>query len=164
MAVIDALTNIFGSYNGDTVTSQNVFSTDSSVVSGSSIDTTGATDTGQIVDLGEGQPLYLNLTVTTAFAGGTSAEFQAISSTAADLGTAVKVLASSGAIPIAKLTAGAKISVPIGKVDPRDLQRYIGGQVTCVGTVTAGAVTGSISPFTGDRSEQVSYQSGFTVS
>lgn len=163
MAVIDALTNVFGSYSGTTVTGQNVFSTGSAVVSGSSIDSQGGSPTGQNIDFGEGQPLYLNLTVTTAFAGGTSAEFEIISATAADLGTAVKVLASSGPIPIAKLVAGAKISIPLGKVNPRDLQRYVGGQVECVGTVTAGAVIGSISPFTGDRSEQVNYQSGFTV-
>jgi len=163
MAVIDAFTTLFGSYSATAPTGQNVFSNASSVVSAESYDTHGGSPTAQAIDLGEGQPLYLNATVTTPFAGGTSGELQIISADDAALTTNVTVLASSGALAIALLAAGAKLSVPLGKVDPRVLRRYVGGRVVSVGNNSAGAIVGGLTPFTGDRIEQVSYRSGFEV-
>lgn len=163
MAVIDNFLLLSGSYSGATVTGQNVFASGASVVSTNSIDTRGGTVTGQNVDLGAGAPLYLNVTVTTAFAGGTSAAFEIISADDAALTTNVTPLASSGAIAIASLGAGKKVSVPMGNVDPRTIRRYIGYRCTNVGANSAGAVVANLSPFLGDRSSQQSYQNGFTV-
>jgi len=163
MAVIDNFLLLSGSFSGATVTPQNVFASGASVVSTNAIDTQGGSPTGQNRDMGEGEQLYLNVTVDDAFTGGTSAEFQIVSADDGALTTNVTVLASSGAIAVAQLTAGAKISVPLGKVDPRTLRRYLGARVVNVGANTTGSIVASLSPFTGDRSKQVSYESGFTV-
>jgi hypothetical protein len=149
MAVVDAFTHIFGSFDAaGNVVAQNVFGAATTIVSGSSIDTTGATKQLQSADLGEGQPLYLNVTFINAVVGGTGMDVQVISADDAALTTNVTVLATSG---------------PIGKVDPRTLRRYVGGQVVSVGTTTAGSVNGGIGPFTGDRSKQQNYQSGYAI-
>jgi predicted RecA/RadA family phage recombinase len=164
MAVVDAFTHIFGSFDAaGNVVAQNIFSAGAAVVSGSSIDTTGATKQLQAADLGEGQPLYLNVTFINAVVGGTGVDVQVISADDAALTTNVTVLAASGPIATAALKAGSKVSVPIGKYDPRALRRYVGGQVVSAGTTTAGSINGGIGPFTGDRSKQQNYQSGYAI-
>jgi len=162
MAVIDTFLQLSGSYSGSTVTPQNVFASGAAVVSTNVVDVTGGSATGQIADIFKGEELELLINVITAFAGGTSAEFQLVSADNAALSTNLTVLASSGAIPIASLGAGKQIRVCGAPQDPRTLRRYVGLNVVNVGANSAGAVLAALTPFDGDLPIP-SYSSGFTV-
>lgn len=97
-------------------------------------------------DIGNGQPLYLIVTITTAWAGGTSANFQ-LASDATDAiatnGTA-SIHGQTGAIPVANLTAGKTFVIP-AMIEGTAYERYLGVLVTTVGTTTAGAFTAFLS-------------------
>jgi len=83
-----------------------------------------------------GHPLDLICRVGTAFAGGTSVEFQLVQADDAALTTNKEVILSSGAIAEAKLTAD---TIVFKGPMPRKVSRaYIGIQATGVGTHTAG--------------------------
>lgn len=139
----DALTAVQGSITGNTITGANIFGSGTTVVSGSSIDcaTAGNPTSGQVRDMGEGgEMLFARISVTTAFSGGTSAEFQVIATDAAALTGNVTVIGTTGAIPVASLTQGARF---VARVNPRLAnkgQRYLGIQCVNVGANTAGAV------------------------
>lgn len=162
MAILDDALRLSGSWAGGTWTAQNVFASGASVVSTNVVDTTGGTGAAQSVDLGKGEPLYLEIDVITAFSGGTSAEFQFCSADNTALSTNLTVICSSGAIPIASLTAGKKIYVPIPPVEPRTLRRYVGMNVVNVGANAAGAVLANI-VHGKPAGAQFSPTSGFTV-
>lgn len=89
-------------------------------------------------DLAAGEDCWFVVQVTTAYSGGTSAEFQFRSSTATALtdGTTTTHI-TTGAIAVASLTAGTTLAyrLPLGTY-----QRYIGGWKVTVGAVAAGAV------------------------
>ena len=98
-------------------------------------------------DIGPGEELEICITVDTTFAGGTSVNFQYVTSAAAAL-TAPTVLIETGAMLTAELTAGR---FPIVFRVPRALlkaapvgQAFIGLQYTIVGVFTAGAVTANM--------------------
>ena len=98
-------------------------------------------------DIGPGEELEVSITVDTTFAGGTSVNFQYITSAASAL-TSPTVLIETGAMLTAELTAGR---FPIAFRVPRALikaaptgQAFIGLQYTIVGTFTAGAVTANM--------------------
>jgi hypothetical protein len=96
----------------------------------------GATPTTR--DLGPGEPCWFVVEVTTAYSGGTSAEFQFRSSTATALtGGTTTTHITTGAIAVASLPAGTMLAyrLPIGTY-----QRYIGAWLVTVGAVAAGAV------------------------
>ena len=83
-----------------------------------------------------GNPLDLIVRVGTAFAGGTSVEFQVVCADDAALTTNLQVLDSSGAIPEASLTAD---TIVVRKPAPQDIPRaYLGVRAVGVGTHTAG--------------------------
>lgn len=86
---------------------QTVTGTNTSVLS------TNTIDLGTARDMGEGKDLYLRSQVGTAFAGATSVEIQAIVADDAALTTNVTVIGSSGAIPLASLTAAARFAVEL---------------------------------------------------
>lgn len=111
-------------------------------------------------DIGEGKDLYMHFTVGTAFAGGTSTEFQVISSASADLSSPT-VIGSSGAIATAGLTAGKREAVRINPKLASNGQRYLGARYVVVGTNSAGTVTADIVETVQDG--QKAYASGFSV-
>lgn len=120
---------------------------------------TDTVDLGTARDIGAGENLYMNFTVGTAIAGGTSTEFQVISSASADLSTPT-VLGSSGAIATASLTAGKRLAVRVNPTINGNGQRYFGARYVVVGTNSAGTVTADVVHGVQD---QKSYASGFTV-
>lgn len=137
--IIDALLALSGSISGNTVTGQAVFASGASVLS------TNTVDLGTARDIGEGSDYaFGRIEVTTAFAGGTSAEFQIITADDAALTTNVKVLGSTGAIPVASLTAGARFVCEINPVIGTKGQRYVGGRTVNVGANTAGSIYADI--------------------
>lgn len=163
MAAIDAFNVFSGGFNAAGVTTyQTVTGTGTTVVGTNSIDTTGGSPSAQAIDFGKGEELDIVGQVGTAFAGATSIEMQFISADDGPLTTNVTVLGSTGAIPIAKLTAGAQVVLPVPPVDPRVLRRYVGVQYVIVGAGSAGTVFASMQRRHGDL-PQPSYKSGFTV-
>lgn len=100
---------------------------------------TNTVDLGVARDIGPGEELEVVFTVPTVLAGGTSINFQFITSAAANLGSPT-VLVETGPVVTAQLGAGRP---PIVLRVPRALllaaplgQRYIGIQYTIVGTYT----------------------------
>lgn len=116
-------------------------------------------DLSQARDIGAGEDLYMAFAVGTAFAGGTSTEFQVISSANADLSSPT-VVGSSGAIATASLTAGSRQAVRINPRVGSNGQRYLGARYVVVGTNTAGTVTADIVHGIQDSK---TYASGFSV-
>jgi hypothetical protein len=118
----------------------------------------------QIRDIGEGTDLYVVFTVTTTFAGGTSATFQAVVDSTDDLDTSPKVVGETGAVPLASLTIGAQVVV---RINPQQALgsaavRYLGANMVTAGTHTAGAVRADVVLDIQDGKRN--YASGFVVS
>jgi hypothetical protein len=111
-------------------------------------------------DIGEGQDLYMNFAVTTAFAGGTSVKFEVIQSASADLSSPT-VIGSTDAVVTASLVAGYNTAVRINPQIGSKGQQYIGARYTISGTYTAGKVTSDIVMDIQDGKKF--YASGFTV-
>ena len=138
------------------VSVQTVTGTNTSVLSTNTIDLLQARDMGEGNDL-----LKLRAEVLTAFAGATSVEIQAIVADDAALSSNVTVIGSSGAIPLASLTLGARFAVELNPRIGSKGQRYLGARYVIVGAGSAGAV------FTDFGSEyqdgQKFYPNGFAV-
>lgn len=137
------------------VAGQNVFSAGTSVLSTNTIDLL------QARDMGEGADLFGRFEYTTAAAGGTSIEHQIIVADDAALTTNVTVIGTTGAIPVAQLTAGARFACDINPRLASKGQRYMGARYVSVGTTTAGAVMGDVGIEVQDG--QKFYPAGFAV-
>jgi len=102
-------------------------------------------DLGEIGrDLGQGQPMYLVVTMDTAATSGGSATgvFQVVSDSTATPSTdgTATLHARTYAIPVATLVAGNRYVIPLPAHDPT-YERYLGfQQVTAVAAFTAGKV------------------------
>jgi len=116
-------------------------------------DTTAYITTGKEVDwtasgldIGQGTPIYFNITVgTTAYSGGTSCQFfLEVDDTSEGHDGTGKVIMMTDAILIADLTAGAYIYSGAVPVDV-DADRYLQVGMTAVGTVAAGTVNAWLS-------------------
>ena len=114
--------------------------------------TVNSSAVGNVIDLGEvesarrifnGQPLYLNVFVTAAFAGAGTVEFNVVSSNAENL-SSPEYHAASGEIPIADLARGDYLSIPIGQ-SQEPVKRYVGLRVESSANATAGNVIAFIS-------------------
>jgi hypothetical protein len=151
---VDALLALSGSISGNTVTGQAVFASGATVLS------TNTVDLGIARDIGEGQELYGRVEVTTAFTGGTSAEFQFIATDAANLTGNVTVIGTTGAIAVASLTLGARFACAINPRLASKGQRYLGMQAVNVGANTAGSVYADVGIEIADFK---TYPNGFAV-
>lgn len=90
-------------------------------------------------DMGEGYPLYLVILFTTTTAGGTSTAYSLVTADNAALSSNPVTLLATPAIPVASGVAGTMaIVVALPKAN---YKRYLGVNLTRVGTVTAGAVS-----------------------
>jgi len=119
---------------------------------------TNTVDLGVARDIGNGQTLYVEFTVNDAFTGGTSVQFQVISSAAANLGTPT-VLATTPAVVDATLITGYSTQLAIPPVVGNG-QRYLGVQYVGVGTHSTGKVSARLVLQVDNRDY---YASGFTV-
>ena len=151
--------------SSDTTVAQDVYSAATTVNASYTIDlrsgtnVSGGTSTTQNRDIGEGDDLYLAITVVTAFTGGTSCTFNVF--TATDTSTTGRVvIGTSGAIPVASLTAGAQFYVRVNPVSGLG-QRYLTADAVMAGTSTAGSVFGDIVTDIADSKKF--YGSGFVV-
>lgn len=159
---VDALLTLHGSISGNTVTGTNAFATGASILSTNTVDlASGGVPTGQTRDIGAGTDYArLRVAVTTAFSGGTSAEFQVIAADDAALSSNVTVIGSTGAIAVASLTANARFEAEINTRLLSKGQRYLGMRTVNVGANTAGAIFADIGP---DLEDFKAYPSGFAV-
>jgi hypothetical protein len=99
---------------------------------------TNVVDLGVDRDIGVGEPVYFAVQVGTGFAGLTSLN---VALQTSDDNSTWTDLATSGAIPVASLTAGAQ---PVRMVVPSSTKRYLRVNYTVAGTGTAGTVTASL--------------------
>jgi hypothetical protein len=159
---VDSLLTLHGSISGNTVTGTNAFASGASILSTNTIDlASGGNPSGQVRDIAGGNDLArLRVAVTTAFSGGTSAEFQIIAADDAALSTNVTVIGSTGAIAVASLTANARFEAEINTRLLSKGQRYLGMRTVNVGANTAGAIFADIGP---DLEDFKTYPSGFAV-
>ena len=124
---------------------------------------TNTIDLSQARDVGEGKPLYMVFTVTTAFtraAGALTVTFSTLIDDDAALGSPT-TLASTGAIPKADLTAGAQFVLQIPPVLGSKGLRYLGASFTNSATADTGKVTVDIVETFQDGKKF--YPSGYTV-
>lgn len=152
---VDRLLTLSGSITGNTLAFQNTFGSGTSVLS------TDAVDLGVARDIGQGQNLYGRFQVGTAFAGGTSAEFQIIASDAADGTGNVQVIGTTGPIPIAQLIANARGAFALNPRLASRGQRFLTGRTVNVGANSAGSIFMDIGIEIQDGVDF--YASGFTV-
>ena len=121
---------------------------------------TNVIDLGVDRDIKKGEDLELLLAVTTAFAAAGAATLTAtVQTDDNEAFSSPTVLATSAAIPVADLVAGAQ---PFPISVPGVTQRYLRLVYTvATGPFTAGNMTATI---VHDREEDQQYASGFTVS
>jgi len=120
------------------LTGVNQFATNTSTTSTNILDLLNFRDIGAAADLGPA--LTVEWVVTTAYAGGTSVNFQ-IQGSQSSSGSWV-TYAETGAIPVESLTAGARVKLPMPPVNPEtgEAPRYLQLSYVSEGTFTAGAV------------------------
>lgn len=150
----DGLLAVAGSISGNTVSGQALNGNGTTVVSTNTIDLNTARD------IGEGEDLYEHVEITVAFTGGTSAEFQIIESASANLSSPT-VIGTTGPIPVASLTLGARFAARLNVQLASLGQRYLGIQCVNVGNNTAGSAFVDFGP--GIQDGQKMYASGFSV-
>ena len=99
-------------------------------------------------DLGAGAPVSMRFYLDAAITDTTSCEFQVVLASNTALSSNVLLLASSGAVLSADLTAGAYFDVLVPSVPPTLgdglLRQHLGGRVVINGTVTAGTFTAGL--------------------
>lgn len=134
---------------------------DAQAILGTDLAATDVVDLSVARDIGEGESLYMVVTVITAFAGGTSIDFIVKGSTDATIVTGDPTLGSTGAIALASLTAGAQFVVRINPLVGSLGYRYLGAFYDVTGTMSAGTVTTDIVLNIQDGKKF--YASGFTV-
>ncbi len=132
MAYVDSNLSVSGG-----VTAAGVITYQTPATTGSTL-STNTVDLGTARDIGEGKDTFLRAQIGVAFLGLTSLEIQAIAADDAALTSNVTVIGSTGAIPLASLTLGARF---VAQTNPRigsKGQRYLGARFVVVGTSTAG--------------------------
>jgi hypothetical protein len=163
---VDALLALHGSISGNTVTGANAFASSANINSANVIDlSSGYAPNGigaaQTRDMGAGNDLAkLRVQVTTAFSGGTSAEFQICQSDDSGQSTNVTVVGTSGAIAVASLPINARVEVEINTKLLSKGQRYLWMRTVNVGANTTGAIYADIGP---DIQDFKTYPVGFPV-
>ena len=101
-------------------------------------------DLSQAREIGEGDDLFMVFTVGTAFAGGTSINFNVTVADDAALSTNATTIGMSGVIVTASLTAASQFIVRLNPQIGSLGRRYLGATYTVVGTMSAGTVTADI--------------------
>ena len=112
-------------------------------------------------EIGEGDDLFMVFTVGTAFAGGTSINFNVTVADDAALSTNATTIGMSGVIVTASLTASSQFVVRLNPQIASLGRRYLGATYTVVGTMSAGTVTADI--VTDIQDGKKFYTGGFAV-
>ena len=152
--ITDNLLRLSGSLTAGSATGQAVTATANS---------TNVVDLSLARDVGEGEDLYVQFTVGTAFtAGGSATLTPTIVVSAADSLTTPTTIATAGTIAVATLVAGYSFVVRLNPQIASLGLRYLGAIYTvATGPMTAGTITADI--VTDIQDGKKFYASGFTV-
>jgi hypothetical protein len=116
---------------------ENLYSDDQAITT--TADSTNVIDLG-VPNRGPGNPLLIDILVTTTFAGGTSITIDLETDSAEGFGT-LSTVASTQAIALATLVAGYRFSIQFA---PDLMKRYSRLEYTVSGTMSAGNITAGI--------------------
>ena len=152
--ITDNLLRLSGSLTAGSATGQAVTATANS---------TNVVDLSLARDVGEGEDLYVQFTVGTAFtAAGSATLTPTIVVSAADSLTTPTTIATAGTIAVATLVAGYSFAVRLNPLIASLGLRYLGAIYTvATGPMTAGTITADI--VTEIQDGKKFYASGFTV-
>lgn len=152
--ITDNFLRLSGSLTAGSATGQAVTATANS---------TNVVDLSLARDVGEGEDLYVQFTVGTAFtAGGAATLTPTIVVSAADSLTTPTTIATAGTIAVATLVAGYSFAVRLNPLIASLGLRYLGAIYTvATGPMTAGTITADI--VTDIQDGKKFYASGFTV-
>ena len=152
--ITDNFLRLSGSLTAGTATGQTITATANS---------TNVVDLSLARDVGEGEDLYVQFTVGTAFtAGGSATLTPTIVVSAADSLTTPTTIATAGTIAVATLVAGYSFAVRLNPQIASLGLRYLGAIYTvATGPMTAGTITADI--VTDIQDGKKFYASGFTV-
>lgn len=114
----------------------------------------------RISDVGAGQNLEFVVSVTQAFAGGTSMQPALVLADDTAISVNVEQILIDSALPIAQLTLGMQIPIHFDRAGPLPPRRYLALQYITVGTMTAGAVTASLAASVQDAPTRISDGAG----
>lgn len=153
---VDRNLTVSGTLSGTSWTGQ-------SIVGTGNILSTDSIDLSQTRDLGAGNEYpILHAIIGTAVAGATSVEIQVVTADNDALSTNLTVIATSGAIAVASLTAGSRWAVMINPaLMGRVARRFLGARYVIAGTSTTGTVVAHFGLDTQDGNRF--YASGFSV-
>jgi hypothetical protein len=152
--ITDNFLRLSGSLTAGSATGQAVTATANS---------TNVVDLSLARDVGEGEDLYVQFTVGTAFtAAGSATLTPTIVVSAADSLTTPTTIATAGTIAVATLVAGYSFAVRLNPLIASLGLRYLGAIYTvATGPMTAGTITADI--VTDIQDGKKFYASGFTV-
>lgn len=122
---------------------------------------TNSVDLGVSRDIGEGEQLFLIVTIDEAFNTLTSLDLEIITDDAATLASSPVAIESKNVL-LANLTLGAKFIVPVPPQIGSKGERYLGARYTVTGSnPSTGKITASFG--TGYDDPNKFYASGFTI-
>jgi hypothetical protein len=138
--ILDGNLIFSGSVSAAGVLSGQAVNTAGSFLSTNTIDIAPLTLGGnQAFDLGQGEPLEVEISVMTAPTAGTTVQFQLIQADDAALATNVQVIVQTDALPIANLTVGTIVPLHYDRAAPYLPKRYIGLRYVNAGAIATAA-------------------------
>ncbi len=160
--IVDALLQFSGTVVGNTITPQSIVGS-GTITSTNVVDLAGVGTGNTARDIGQGEDLNVEIGIVAGVTGATAVTFNLVLADDTGISVNVETVASTGAVPIASLTAGALIALHVDRAIPQPARRYMALQYVLTGTSTAGSVTAAVVKNFQDRGNNTLFNSGFVV-